>query len=91
VLGRATYLVLMAACVAVTLPLELVLEYTAASALGVVLAALLELLVPRTGLFRDPRSMAGPSAASRVELACASWMSCSSICVRNRPRLTTCS
>jgi lycopene cyclase domain-containing protein len=30
-------------------------EYTAASALGVVLAVLLELLVLRTGLFRDPR------------------------------------
>jgi lycopene cyclase domain-containing protein len=29
-------------------------EYTAASALGVVLAVLLELLVLRTGLFRDP-------------------------------------
>ena len=30
-------------------------EYTAASALGIVLAVLLELLVLRTGLFRDPR------------------------------------
>ena len=30
-------------------------EYTAASAAGVVLAVLLELLVLRTGLFRDPR------------------------------------
>jgi lycopene cyclase domain-containing protein len=30
-------------------------EYTAASAVGVVLAVLLELLVLRTGLFRDPR------------------------------------
>jgi lycopene cyclase domain-containing protein len=30
-------------------------EYTVASAAGVVLAALLELLVLRTGLFRDPR------------------------------------
>ncbi len=30
-------------------------EYTAASAAGVVLAILLELLVLRTGLFRDPR------------------------------------
>jgi lycopene cyclase domain-containing protein len=29
-------------------------EYTAAAALGVVLAVLLELLVLRTGLFRDP-------------------------------------
>ena len=30
-------------------------EYTVASAAGVVLAVLLELLVLRTGLFRDPR------------------------------------
>ena len=30
-------------------------EYTAASALGIVLAVLLELLVLRTGLFRDTR------------------------------------
>ena len=30
-------------------------EYTLASACGVVLAVLLELLVLRTGLFRDPR------------------------------------
>jgi lycopene cyclase domain-containing protein len=30
-------------------------EYTLASAAGVVLAVLLELLVLRTGLFRDPR------------------------------------
>ena len=30
-------------------------EYTAAAALGVVVAVLLELLVLRTGLFRDPR------------------------------------
>ena len=30
-------------------------EYTLASVLGVVLAVLLELLVLRTGLFRDPR------------------------------------
>ncbi len=30
-------------------------EYTLASATGVVLAVLLELLVLRTGLFRDPR------------------------------------
>jgi lycopene cyclase domain-containing protein len=30
-------------------------EYTAASALGIVLSVLLELLVLRTGLFRDPR------------------------------------
>ena len=30
-------------------------EYTAASTIGVVLAVLLELLVLRTGLFRDPR------------------------------------
>jgi lycopene cyclase domain-containing protein len=30
-------------------------EYTAASAAGVVLTVLLELLVLRTGLFRDPR------------------------------------
>jgi lycopene cyclase domain-containing protein len=30
-------------------------EYTAAAALGIVLAVLLELLVLRTGLFRDPR------------------------------------
>jgi lycopene cyclase domain-containing protein len=30
-------------------------EYTAAAVLGVVLAVLLELLVLRTGLFRDPR------------------------------------
>jgi lycopene cyclase domain-containing protein len=30
-------------------------EYTAASAIGIVLAVLLELLVLRTGLFRDPR------------------------------------
>jgi lycopene cyclase domain-containing protein len=30
-------------------------EYTAASACGVALAILLELLVLRTGLFRDPR------------------------------------
>lgn len=30
-------------------------EYTAASAAGVVLTILLELLVLRTGLFRDPR------------------------------------
>jgi lycopene cyclase domain-containing protein len=30
-------------------------EYTVASAAGVVLAVLLELLILRTGLFRDPR------------------------------------
>jgi lycopene cyclase domain-containing protein len=30
-------------------------EYTVAAAVGVVLAVLLELLVLRTGLFRDPR------------------------------------
>jgi lycopene cyclase domain-containing protein len=30
-------------------------EYTVASAVGIVLASLLELLVLRTGLFRDPR------------------------------------
>ena len=30
-------------------------EYTVASAAGVILAVLLELLVLRTGLFRDPR------------------------------------
>ena len=30
-------------------------EYTVASACGIVLAVLLELLVLRTGLFRDPR------------------------------------
>ena len=51
-------------------------EYTAASAAGVVLAILLELLVLRTGLFRDPRYWVALAVVATFQLLVNGVLTC---------------
>ena len=51
-------------------------EYTVASAAGVVLAVLLELLVLRTGLFRDPRYWVALAVIAAFQLLVNGLLTC---------------
>ena len=54
-------------------------EYTAAAASGVVLAVLLELLVWRTGLFRDPRYWVAVAVVAGFQLLVNGVLTCTPI------------
>jgi lycopene cyclase domain-containing protein len=58
-------------------------EYTAASALGVVLAVLLELLVLRTGLFRDPSYWVALAIVAAFQLLVNGVLTCPPIVTYN--------
>jgi lycopene cyclase domain-containing protein len=58
-------------------------EYTAASAAGVVLAVLLELLVLRTGLFRDPRYWVALAVVGAFQLLVNGVLTCPPIVAYN--------
>ena len=54
-------------------------EYTIASACGIVLAVLLELLVLRTGLFRDPRYWVALGIVAAFQLLVNGVLTCAPI------------
>ena len=58
-------------------------EYTAASAAGVVLTILLELLVLRTGLFRDPRYWVALAVVGAFQLLVNGVLTCPPIVAYN--------
>ena len=58
-------------------------EYTLASACGVVLTVLLELLVLRTGLFRDPRYWVALAVIAAFQLLVNGVLTCFSIVAYN--------
>jgi lycopene cyclase domain-containing protein len=58
-------------------------EYTVAAAVGVVLAVLLELLVLRTGLFRDPRYWVALAVVAAFQLLVNGVLTCPPIVIYN--------
>ena len=62
-------------------------EYTVASAAGVVLAVLLELLVLRTGLFRDPRYWVALAIVAAFQLLVNGVLTCPPIVSYDRAQI----
>ena len=61
-------------------------EYTLAAAAGVALTVLLELLVLRTGLFRDPRYWVALAVIAAFQLLVNGVLTCPPIVSYDRPR-----